>query len=433
LGPNNKSVSNETSLLTELASVQSLNHAWNQLNKENEDSYGWSRTTIKDFGQNLEYNLNKISKDLIAKKFRFSPTRAAVRKKDNGGYRPLQIPEIKDRVVLKAIAILLEEQLAGILSKSEGVSFAYQQGKGVREAVLKMKSNYQSGGTLILKADIVNFFEEVKKDKLLRTLIYPNLKDESINKLIEESLSHKLRKGKWIDRKHKELFKNAGKGIPQGNPLSPLLSNIYLSSFDVQLKEAGYSLIRYADDFIVMFHSKEDAVAGYEKIVTILRDEFSLLIHPLGGKNSKTTITDPTEDEFSFLSIKFDGKKIYPGRKTVDYLKDMIGQLIKEGSTDSPLFKPIYQAIEKWISKYSYLDIERYFDEIDDFLKAELKEKFEKKYYWIKKCRGLAHRVRTRQHAKGTTSFWRNPSLAKLLPEFMRPKILTSSGTPART
>ncbi len=418
----NKTTLTETSLLTRLASLESLNNAWSQLNKENEDSYGWTGTTIKDFSQDLEANLNKISNDLNQKTFKFSPTRAAIIKKENGKYRPLQIPEIKDRVVLKAMAILLEEQLAGILSKSEGVSFAYQSGKGVRDAILKMKSSYQSGEKVILKADIINFFEEVQKDKLLSDLIHPNLKDSSINKLIDESMSQKLKKTRGIDMKHKELFKNAGKGIPQGNPLSPLLSNVYLSRFDLQLKELGYSLVRYADDFIVIFRSEEDAIAGYEKIFTILRDEFSLLIHPLGDKNGKTTITNPSENEFSFLSIRFDGNNIYPGRETVGYLKHKVKQLIKEGSANSHLLKSIYRAIEKWIAIYSYLDIERYFDEIDDFLKAELKKKFEKKNYWIKKCRTLAHRTRTRQYDKGTKSFWRNPTLAKLLPQFMRRK-----------
>nr|WP_321358851.1 reverse transcriptase domain-containing protein [uncultured Draconibacterium sp.] len=109
-------------------------------------------------------------------------------KKDNGKYRPLQIPEIRDRLVLKAISILLEEQLSNVLSESDDVSFAYQKGKGVREAVLKMKMSY-SHGDVILKADIINVFEEVKKDKLLNELIYPNLTDSSINELIEKAMS----------------------------------------------------------------------------------------------------------------------------------------------------------------------------------------------------------------------------------------------------
>lgn len=412
----------EPSLLTQLASTASLNRAWNLLNKENEDSYGFSGTTIKDFAQNLDASLAELSKQLMDGTFHFSPSRAAIIKKDNGKYRPLQIPEISDRVVLKAMAILLEEQLNEILSKSDGVSFAYQQGKGVREAVLQMKSDYLKGGRVILKADIINFFEEVQKDKLLKEIVFPNLSDDSLNKLIGESMSQKLKGLKFLKRKHRVLFQNAGKGIPQGNPLSPLLSNIYLSKFDVHLKDGGYSLIRYADDFIVVFSSAEEAKKGYETIAKLLKEEFGLAIHPLGDKNAKTEIVNPSEIEFSYLSIKFNGRDVYPGRETVGRLKTLIKQEIKKGQLNSEMFTSIYQTIEKWIAIYSYLDIERYFDEIDTFVKTELTKRFGKKKYHPKKCKTLAHRRRSKQYNSSIKSFWRNPNLANLLPKFIRNK-----------
>ncbi len=411
----------DLSLLAQLASTTNLNRAWNLLNKENEASYGFSGTTIKEFAEDLDASLVEISKLLSEGTFRFGPTRAAIIKKDNGKYRPLQIPEIKDRVVLKAMATLLEEQLNGILSKSDGVSFAYQQGKGVREAVLQMKSEYSKRGRVILKADIINFFEEVQKDKLLKEIIFPNLADDSLHKLITESMSQKLKGLKFLNRRHKILFQNAGKGIPQGNPLSPLLSNIYLSKFDVQLKAGGYSLIRYADDFIVIFSSIEEAKEGYESIAKLLREEFGLAIHPLGDKNAKAEIVNPTEIEFSYLSIKFNGRDIYPGRETVGRLKTLIKQDLKKTQLNAELFTSIYQTIEKWIAIYSYLDIERYFDEIDAFVKVELTKRFGQKSYHPKKCKTLAQRRRTKQYQSSTKSFWRNPKLKALLPKFFAP------------
>lgn len=411
----------DSSILAQLASIPHLNKAWNLLNKENEDSYGFSGATIKDFAQDLNSQLTEISKQLLDNTFRFSPTRAAIIKKDNGKNRPLQIPEIRDRVVLKAMAILLEEQLSEVLAKSDGVSFAYQQGKGVREAVIKMKSSYLKGGKVILKTDIVNFFEEVQKDKLLKELVFPNLSDDSINKLIAASMSQKLKGLKRLKKKDQKLFKNVGMGVPQGNPLSPLLSNIYLSKFDVQLKDAGYELIRYADDFIVIFGTVEEAKVGYNKITQLLKDEFALAIHPLGDQSAKTEIINPSENEFSFLSIKFDGKNVYPGRDTVGRLKTLIKQAIKRNNLDSQLFNSVYQTIEKWIAIYSYLDIERYFDEIDAFVKVELTKRFGTKKYHPKKCKTLAKRRRAKQYRSSTKSFWRNPDLEGLLPKLFIP------------
>lgn len=159
----------------------------------------------------------------------------------------------------------LLEQLATVLVGSADVSFAYQKGKGVREATLKMKSSYKKGH-VILKADIINFFEEVQKDKLLNELIYPNLKDDSINELIKKAITPKVGGLNRLGKELRKLFKKVGGGIPQGNPLSPLLSNLYLTQFDLFVKDSGYSMIRYADDFIVIIKSKEEAKEFYKLV-----------------------------------------------------------------------------------------------------------------------------------------------------------------------
>jgi group II intron reverse transcriptase/maturase len=417
----------KNSLLNQLTKKENLDRAWNLLKKENEDSCGLSGITINDFNKNLDSNLKNIRTELKNKAYKFSPTRAAIIKKDNGNYRPLQIPEIRDRVVLKAMAILLEENLNEILKKSDGVSFAYKRGKGVREAVLKMKSSYLQKGKVILKADIINFFEEVQKDKLLKEFVFPNLTDDSINHLISESMSQKLEGLDKIYRNQKKLFNNAGNGIPQGNPLSPMLSNIYLSKFDLYLKDSGYSLIRYADDFIVIFQTEDDARKGYEDIYKFLNEKLSLKIHPLDAKNGKTAIINPQNDELSFLSIKFDGNNIYPGKDTLGIVKFKIKTIIKTGELTSTLFKEIYETIGKWIALYSYLDIERYFDDIDSYILAKLNKKFGKRNYRISKCKQLTQKIRSKQHDKNRNSFWRNPDLLNILPKFVRRRIKNST------
>ncbi len=369
---------NSETLLDLLSSKEFLLDAWNQLKKEDENSHGLSGLTIEQLKKDLDNNLDNISKSLKNKTYRFSPTRAAIIKKDNGKYRPLQIPEIADRVVLKAISCLLGSELEILLQKSEDISFAYQKGKGVREAVLKMKSSYKKGD-VILKADIINFFEEVKKEDLLNKQIFPNLKDDSINKLIKNSISQKLGGLRRIKREYRELFKNAKSGIPQGNPLSPLLSNIYLSDFDEYMKNRGYTIIRYADDFIVIFNSEKEAKEGYEKIRTYLTEKFNLNIHPLNSENDKTKIINPETNEISFLSVKFDGKNIYPSKGTIGILKNRIRKAIKNGKLNAQLFVDIYKEIKKWIAIYSYLDIDRYFKDIDNYLISQLNKTFGQK------------------------------------------------------
>lgn len=87
------------------------------------------------------------------------------------------------------------------------------------------------------------------------------------------------------------------------------------------------------------------------------------------------------------------------------------------------LFSGIYNEIGKWAAIYSYLDIERYFDEIDLYIVTQLKKTFGQRYYKTTKCKKIANKVRNRQYEKGTNSFWRNIDLSRFLPKFIRKKI----------
>ena len=108
-------------------------------------------------------------------------------------------------------------------------------------------------------------------------------------------------------------------GIPQGNPLSPLLSNIYLSPFDLYIKEKGYNLVRYADDFIILCKKEADCEKAFRECEEIL-SKLDLEIHPLED-NDKTKIIDLSKSSIDFLSITFDGKSFYPSRDNVNRFK----------------------------------------------------------------------------------------------------------------
>ena len=96
------------------------------------------------------------------------------------------------------------------------------------------------------------FFGEVNKEQLLKTQIFPTLPDDSLNDLINSALNQEIGGLDKIKQHQQKYFEDLNTGIPQGNPLSPLLSNIYLSPFDIYLKKRGYNLVRYADDFIIL-------------------------------------------------------------------------------------------------------------------------------------------------------------------------------------
>ena len=163
---------NNSPLIDQLSEFDFLHdEAWNRLNKSNPKSFGITSETIKSFGDNVTPKLKSISSLLRKKKYEFLETRASLLpKKEKNDFRPLQIPDVKDRVVLKGLAILIEKEFEPVLKGYKDVSFAYQKGLGIRDALRKIFLNYKDGYVYVLEADLKNFFGTVDKESLLKNM-----------------------------------------------------------------------------------------------------------------------------------------------------------------------------------------------------------------------------------------------------------------------
>jgi len=363
-------------LLDKLSSIEFLDkEAWATLNKDNPESYGLSQESLFQFKSQIASRLISISHQLKSNAYKFSNTRASVIPKDNGKFRPLQIPDIQDRVVLKGLAIIIEGYVKEVLSNSLGYSFAYQKGLGVHNAIKKMKEYYDNGYTYILEADIINFFPTVNRNIILSE-IFKHLPDISLNQLITEGISQAVGGLDLIHESHHYLFQNTENGIPQGNPLSPLFSNIFLAPFDLKMIQNSFALIRYADDFIVMCKTIDEAKRAYELAKDVLENQLSLKLHELSDdSNSKTKIVDPLKQPFAFLSVAFDGKRLYPSRKTVDRFLKGIEKNCNSTTECKDVFTLLMKlkfSIEGWVSSYFYTECEIYFEEIDSLVNQQL-------------------------------------------------------------
>jgi RNA-directed DNA polymerase len=359
-------------LLHKISSKKKLLAAWGKLNKANKSSNGIDNISIEAFSENLEDKISSISKKLRASTYKFSQNRAVLIPKSNGKFRPLQVPTISDRLVLKSIAIELEDQFFKTIDKSAGLSFAYQKQLGVKNAIEKIKEHYDNGNNVVLEADLKNFFGEVSKEKLLSTQIFPKLPDNSLNDLITSALNQEIGGLDKIKQHEKKYFEGLNTGIPQGNPLSPLLSNIYLSPFDLYLKAKGHLLVRYADDFVIMCKSEDECETAYKDSLDILT-KLDLKIHPL-GESDKTKIVDLSKTTFNFLSITFDGKSFYPSKENVERLKSKIRDICN-GKVDYnvlTLLKKVFNVYDGWVSAFYYTEVERYSEEIDYYINRQL-------------------------------------------------------------
>lgn len=360
-------------LLNKISSVESLRLAWAKLEKFNKESHGLTGETIAEFELNKEDKILSISKRLQEGTYQFSPYRAVLIPKSKGKFRPLQIPEVSDRVVIKAIAIELEEHFKELLEKSRGLSFAYQKGLGVKEAVEKINEYCQNGYSYVLEADLINFFGTVDKDSLLNDVVFKRLSDTTINTLIQQALNQSIGNLDSFNVEQKKYFENIDKGIPQGNALSPLLSNIFLSPFDLRLQDKGFKLVRYADDFVIMCTSEKECEEAYIECCTVL-EELMTNIHKLEEGGKTRIVNFNKHDTMDFLSVTFDGNMFYPSFANVERLKNKIRDVCngKDKYCVSTLLIKIKNKLDGWVSAFYYTDIQRYSSEIDAFINRQL-------------------------------------------------------------
>ena len=171
------------SLLQRVHNLTRLRLAWSSLNKSNSNSKGLHGGTIEEFSKELEKNLRVIKSKLRENKYSFSLLKGVpkLKKDSTKAARPLKIPIISDRVVLKAIAMTIEGPLRLRYKIENTASFAYQKELGVRQALERVRYFYDLGFHFALKSYIKSFFDAINPRILLDEMVYPALPDTSLN------------------------------------------------------------------------------------------------------------------------------------------------------------------------------------------------------------------------------------------------------------
>jgi RNA-directed DNA polymerase len=358
-------------LLGKISTRRNLQASWEEISlSAKPQSHGASEQTIKDFRSNLKSNLEMIRKELINGKYHFGAVRAVTIKKRNGKRRPLRIADVRDRVVQRAITRILENYLVKPFGLNNLASHAYRPRKGIQTAIKQMLTYNQEGCRIVLEADIVNFFDSVKIDKLLE-MVFSKLPDKTLNGLIEQAFKVEIGNKSELTKEDWDLYPDSSTGLPQGGYLSPLFSNIYLSKFDHELIKANFRLIRYADDFIIMCESNEEAEKAYALVLQIIEVDLGLKLHPRDDDNpqAKTRKIQLTQTPITFLGINFNGFRIWPADEKRLKLSNKLNQLIKsnDARTVQKLLNSMSNLVQGWVSAYAFSDINsNYSKKIDD-------------------------------------------------------------------
>lgn len=257
-------------MIEQILSARNLSLARNKViaNKGSSGVDGMEVSELKDL---IRSERSTICTSIIHRSYKKSPIRGVEIPKRNGNTRLLGVPTVVDRWLQQAVS----QQLANRFELGfEEESYGFRPKKNTQQAVLKSQEYINNGYQDIVDIDLKGFFDEVPHHKLLQ-LIYNKVKCPTTLWLIRKWLRAPLLiKGKLHKRR---------KGIPQGSPLSPLLSNIILDKLDKYLKYKGYKFIRYADDFSVYTTSRSKARVIGNEVYIFLRDKLEL---PINRKKS---------------------------------------------------------------------------------------------------------------------------------------------------
>jgi RNA-directed DNA polymerase len=306
------------SLIDKVYTLANLRSAFGEV-KRNRGAAGVDHQTIAQYEEHLEENLRELSEQL--KEERYVPQavrRVWIAKPGSKEKRPLGVPTVRDRVVQAAVRHVMEPIYEKEFAEH---SYGFRPGRGCKDALRRVDELLGSGWGWVVDADLKSYFDTIPHEKLMKC-IEEKVSDGRVLKLVQGFLRQEIveeMKG-WRPEE----------GTPQGAVLSPLLSNIYLNALDWEIGATAAQMIRYADDFVILCRSREQAHEALERVGKWVR-EAGLTLHP-----EKTRIVDMAQaGGFDFLGYHFEGGRKWPREKSLQRLQDRIRDRTRRSSGQS--------------------------------------------------------------------------------------------------
>lgn len=331
----------------------------------------------QQYAQASEQRLPRLQEKLQQGSYQPSPVmRIWIPKPGSLELRPLGVPTVEDRVAQMALLNVIEPIFEHCFAKH---SYGFRPGRGAKDALRRVNQLLNTGGNWVVDADIKGYFDNIPKDKLL-ALIKEHISDGKVLELIQRFLKQGvMESGKgWSPTEN---------GTPQGAVISPLLANIYLNPLDHLMEQQGWEMVRYADDFVVLCGSREEAELAMEKVRQWIEGA-GLTLHP-----TKTRIVDANEKGgFDFLGYHFERGMKWPREKSVAKFKEAIRQKTprKRNGSMEKIIQEINPVLRGWMSYFQH-GIHNVFPKLDQWVRMRLRTIERKRHKGNGRARGIDH------------------------------------------
>jgi RNA-directed DNA polymerase len=361
------------SLMDKVFAPDTLDAAWMKV-WTNEGAAGVDGQSIERFEARAELYLTELSTALRNGSYRPQPIRRVEIPKGDGRTRPLGIPTVKDRIVQTAVKFALEPIFEVTFRPT---SYGFRPGRGCHDALREVAQLIEAGLSYVVDADIESYFDSIPHERLMQR-VEERVSDGRILELLHGWLKQDIMQDlqRWTPTQ----------GTPQGAVISPLLANIYLHPLDELMAARGYRIVRYADDFVVLCKSREEAEAALAEVAAWMAEN-GLRLHP-----NKTHIGDCRRrgEGFEFLGYRFEAGRRFVRKKSLNRFKDSIRAKTRRtrGQSLATVVADLNPLLYGWFKYFKHAHPST-FCRVDQFIRRRL--------------RSMLHRQQRRRSGMGRT------------------------------
>ena len=347
-------------LMDKILHKDNLNKAYKKV-KSNKGAGGVDGMNVDELLTYLRENQKQLIQKIKDRKYKPNPVRRVeIPKEDKGKVRKLGIPTVVDRVIQQAITQVLSPIYEEQFSNN---SYGFRPKRGAHDALKQCQRNVNEGYMYVVDMDLEKFFDTVCQSKLIE-ILSRTIKDGRVISLI-----HKYLNAGVIQN---GMFERTEVGVPQGGPLSPLLSNIMLNELDKELEKRGHRFVRYADDCMIFCKSKKSAERTLTNIIPFIEGKLNLKVN-----QDKTVVEQISKVKYlGYTFYKNKGKcrfRVHP--KSIKKMKDKIRELTSRSNGWGNEYRALKltQYIRGWVNYFGMADMKELLKETDKWLRHKIR------------------------------------------------------------
>jgi RNA-directed DNA polymerase len=383
-------------LMEEICDRENMKKALKRV-RSNRGSAGIDGMTVDNLPDYLEEHWPEIEEQLLTRSYRPRPVkRVEIPKAQAGKVRLLGIPCVLDRLVQQAVLQVLQPRWDPTFSE---YSYGFRPGRSAHQAIAQAQTYIAEGYGIVVDIDLKKFFDRVNHDSLMGR-VAKRVSDKRVLKIIRAFLNAGVMENGLAGSSRRQ-------GVPQGGPLSPLLSNLVLDDLDRELTRRGHRFVRYADDCNVYVRSER---AGH-RVMKSLRDFITSKLK-LQVNESKSAVARPQER--SFLGFRFTGgRKLKRGvaPQALQKFKKRVRQLTRRsrGVSLEQMVQQLARYLRGWLAYFSFCETLSVLRDLDSWIRRRLRSVVWKQWKtYQKRRRGLQRQGLSERDAAQAAYYARN-------------------------